>query len=687
MDRNYKDNNNSLMRFSVFLSAACRRSRLYLQVIIFMILLFSFFISPLLTQQKNSIYYNNEGWKYLERGDDFKAVISFKEALKGNSKYKNAVLGLGKAYLNTEAYDEALKLFNDVLKLDRDNMEAVNGIGFALSGLGKYDDALHYFDISYKAGGDDLEARYGMAHIYYLTGRTIWAKRKLDTILKINPYHYKSLLLMGELKSGDNRFEEARSLIQKAIDSNPELPEGYIRFGQVLFREYKRNEDEDYLNESIDSFRKALAIHPDNLRANRCLGHISLLLGNFTEAAEYFEKSLAAYPGNALSLYNLGVAYSKAGETDKALNSFMMALKKTPSDNVILAKLEDFLALNNFAIGNPMRVKLSDDHFARAQSKFKTNLFDSATVDLNRSLMLNPLNRTARETLMNNYLSLNYHMFYVDELKTLYGLYPENKYQDMLSLAIIKRRDMLYQRTGYSSEMPQRDVPVVLVLDFYSQGAMSLHYDAGEVIANYITFVMGETGRKQPVNMKKRLEIAGKLKWPGLTGDNLEVLSGMVKDGSIESPDYVVYGSYMETSDSIAIDFELLDFHTGAIINNFKCSENGRDSLSKIALRASEKLYDSIPYKGRVLKTDEETYIVNLGLYDGIRPGDMLITYRIDSSEEEDRLNIRKKIVLLVTESDTLLSSAKLVRNEDAEYIDIDTIVYPQGKRRAKLLK
>lgn len=383
----------------------------------------------------------------------------------------------------------------------------------------------------------------------------------------------------------------------------------------------------------------------------------------------------------------MAVTYANMNDPVNSLNYFLKAMKISQSDSILKSRLEDFLVLNDFAEGHPLRVKFSEEHYKSAIDKLKINLANDAVMHLQRSLLLNPLNRLSRETMRDIYQTLNYSEYYINEQKTLFSLYPENKYQDMLRVAIIKRRDRVHHKAGYSTELPPRDVPKVLFLNFSSLEPASLHPDAGEIIANHLTFTLGQFGRMQPVSIQKRLEIVKELKDDRtFLGDNIEVLSDMIKQEKIEKPDYIVFGTYREGLNFLTIDFELMDFNNGVIINNFSISESGKESLPNIAIRAANRLYDSIPFKGRVLDVNDGNIIVNLGLIDGIKPGDFIVIYKLDGSENKDLLKLKKKLVLQVTDADTLICSAKPKLAKDAEEIETNDPVYPFQKRRARLI-
>lgn len=644
--------------------------------------------STLFPEEKNAIYHNKTGWENLSKGDYFRAIISFKEALKMNPKYSKALIGLGKAYLNTEAYEESLKLFNDALNLEKENVEAVNGLAYAMIGLGRYNDALVYFDRALKISEENPAAKYGIAYVYYLMDKMLWSERKLKGILKVNPYHYQSLLLMADIKTRIGRTEEAKKYIQKAIDSKAELPDAYIKYGQVNLKDYRSTDNAEYLEEAIHEFKKALAIHPENLQANRSLGYVSLLLNDYEEAIKYFESAISAYPENSVSIYNLAIAYIKNKNNDLALNTFVKGLQISPSDSLLQARFEDFLVLNDFAMGHPLRVKFSEEHYDTAVDRIKENLSDEAKLHLLRSLLLNPVNKNARENLRDYYFTHNYYRFYINELKTLFKIYPEERYQDILNVAVIKRRDRLYQKAGYADELPPRDVPAVLVLDLWPLDEITPHLDAGTIIANYISFTMTQFGRMDTLSVKKRIEINSKLKdGKKNLSDNLKELAGLVKSNEIDELDFILFGTFRETSNVITINCELLDFHTGVIISSFNLTESGKENVPALSLRVARRLYDSIPFHGRILKSDSNNIIINLGLFDGIKPGDLVEVQKLKSPEEEEKIKIKERLIFVINESDTLVSSAKPLKPSDAQLIEINDRVYPLKKRRSKLIE
>jgi len=641
------------------------------------------FLAPAQTGNKNAVSSTRDGWKYLEKGDHFRAILNFKNALNKNPRYLDALTGLGYCYYKTEAYDDAAKLFADALKLNGRSGRALTGMGLSLLGLGKKKQALDYFNRALDVSGEDLEAHYGIAYLYRLMGREIWAERKIESIFRINPYHVDSLLLMADIKSSASRFDEARKYALRAIDSGSDNPEGYIAYASILMREFMSKGRGGAVSEAIDSLNKALSIRPDSYRANKLMGTILLMQERYPEAAAHYQKAYSLHPGPSV-LYNLAVARDRAGSPNEALEAFLQAYKKSPSDPVLRARTEDFLVFRDFEIGHPARVLFGGEEFQAAVVRERANLPDEAVMYLRRALLVNPMNRDARERLMRYYDVLGYKVFYVNELKDMNRLFPQTRYEERLAVEIIKRRNDLYHREGYSSEEPPRDVPALLVFDFDAD-PVSVHADIGPVLADSLTFTLGQIGRQRPVGIRARRSAVAGYSATRDFEQALEDLTRKISDGDCQQVDYVLYGSCREDGKSISVECNLMDFRRGVIINTVSISESGRDALASLCLRLSRRIYDFIPYTGRVLNLKEQGVIVNLGLFDGVTAGSMLVLRKIP--EKGEWKDVSKSVYFTVKEADTLISYAEPVDRRELELVDSSDVVYPHKRRRARMIE
>lgn len=668
------------------------------------ILLILFFAGIFLLHAQNAISLNKDGWDYYNRAEYQRSLLNFTSSLRLNPRYTDSLIGAGRSHYALSSYDLAIEMFAAALRQDEKSVDALNGMGMVLSDVGRFSEAINYFDRAFEISGKSIESEYGLAYAYYRMGKRIWAVRKLENIFRTNPYHFESLLLMADIKTDEMRFKEARTFVEKAIDTNRESPLGHIRYGNLLFKNFMLSGDISSIAEAKESYNRALSINPSSFRANMDMGLIFLVeeehsaynkkvfggddlnsgVNASSDAAAYLLKAVSVVK-NKTSLYSLALASAMAGNTSKTLEYMLEAYSRYPSDSILKASLEDFLVFNDYKTAHPARVMLSRENFDLASSYMKESLHGNVIYYLRRSLLLNPFNREVREELIKYYSILNYNRLYIDEIKQLLIQYPENKIQDMLNVAIIKRRDRLYHREGYSAEPVPRNVPSILVLNFNSAGQITEHPDAGRVAARNINFALQQYGRMEVIGLRDREEIAGSLKSEGNNiFDTIRYLREAATKGG-QKYDYIVYGEIFENDNYINLGCKVLDLERGYIITEFSENAKGKGSINQVAMNTARKIFNTIPYSGRVLKIRDDGIVVNLGLMDGIEEGAELVIFRNERSKNSGDIR-RIKEIFQVKESDTYICYAEPARKEILGEIDSTDTVYPLEKRRARRL-
>ena len=659
-------------------------------IIIALILCCSFIVygqEGIKLQQKNAIYHNKKGWESLQAGNAYSAIVSFQSALSQNPKYKESLLGLGYAYVQTQGYNESIKLFDKVLKLYPDNEQALMGMAKAYTGLGRYKEAMKLYDRLNELSYANNESRYGMAYLYYKMGKMLWAKRLCDRILQNDPYYYDALLLYADIKAKDKRVDDAIDFVKKAIDAKDDYPDAFVKLAEMLYLKYVYSGDSAYLLQATDELQKALVMNKTHLQANRDMGFLLYVQGDYQNAITYYESIVNNYPYivNNEVLYNVGLMYELTGNIMKALEYYTKALSKDNLNSMIAMKMRQLSLLEHIKIGHPVRIQSSNDDFASSQELRKKGFPDLSMLFLRLSLALNPNNITAHQELLRIYETLGYFELYYDEIKKMHSINPTQKSQDLMSIAVFQRRDKLFFKLGYDKEEIPRDVPKVLVLDFTPDVPVPAFADAGSVLANSINFAMGQFGRYQNFPMSQRLSIIKSLSSNNLD-DILKNLNDKMNDNEIPQISYLLYGEYNLSGRYIECNAKLMDAKTGVVIAHFTESDNSKYSTHTISIDLAKKMYDTIPFSGKIISYSEDMAVINLGTIDGIEAGALLETY-VENEDTIEPDQLRKKVVFKVSETGTLISLVKPVNPKDIDLIAKGSDVFPVNKKRAKKIK
>ncbi|NVJ86075.1 MAG: tetratricopeptide repeat protein [Algoriphagus sp.] len=326
-------------------------------------------------------------WKgeiYSASGELDQAIQSYQKALQLGRTTSSAYLskslyGLGYAYFNSKNYREAefqFKTYTDRLR-NRDDKE-------------NYDDALLRLGDCYyvQKRFSESEATFqqaiserntGIDYAYFRLGvvqnfqsKNSEALRNLDQLIANYPnslYLEDALFQRGQILMEELRYSDATFAFSDLISRRPNSP--FVPF--ALEGRAVANFSLQNYNESIRDYQSILNEHPNSSNSETALkglqeslalqgraGEFSAYLDkykqanpdggsvqslefesakslyferNFTQAARAFENYLKSYPESGQktdALYYMGDAYLQAGDSDKALASFLQ-LEKEPA--------------------------------------------------------------------------------------------------------------------------------------------------------------------------------------------------------------------------------------------------------------------------------------------------------------------------------------------------------------------
>jgi predicted O-linked N-acetylglucosamine transferase (SPINDLY family) len=124
------------------------------------------------------------------------------------------------------------------------------------------------------------------------------------------------------------RLAEAQSLICKALESQPDMPEAHNTLGVIYAQ---RNQ----LAEAIEEFRTAVRLHPSYAKAYSNLGAALRKGGHCEEAVFALQKAVELDPQLVEAYNNLGIAFKSAGHLAQAAQAYEKALSLRPGLSAI----------------------------------------------------------------------------------------------------------------------------------------------------------------------------------------------------------------------------------------------------------------------------------------------------------------------------------------------------------------
>jgi protein O-mannosyl-transferase len=169
-----------------------------------------------------------------------------------------------------------------------------------------------------------------------VTARQLQFWRNSETLfthsIAVTRGNYVAYNNLGLALMEDGRKDDAKALIQKALQVQPDYADAHSSLGILLLSEGETDQ-------AMFHFQKAVEIQPDDPRIQNNLGTALLRLGQTSEASVHFQKALEIQPENAQAHCNLGVALMQNGRATEAIPHFQKSLEIQPADMETLSDL------------------------------------------------------------------------------------------------------------------------------------------------------------------------------------------------------------------------------------------------------------------------------------------------------------------------------------------------------------
>jgi tetratricopeptide (TPR) repeat protein/thiol-disulfide isomerase/thioredoxin len=237
--------------------------------------------------------YLSYGALFFQRGYLDQAEASFQQALRDDPSSAEALYGIGSVYLNQNKNAAAREAFERALKLPANYPDtwpdAWNNLGVIATREGHLDDSVPCF----------LEA------------------------LKLNSRHLLSLDNLGNAYRSQKRWDDARKVLERALEVAPQDPEANYSLGMVFAQAGDTAKAYEHLQRAL----QARPVYPEALNN---LGVLYLVTQRRDQAVESFEKCIQVAPGFDQAYLNLARVYALEGSRDKARSVLLDLLKQHP---------------------------------------------------------------------------------------------------------------------------------------------------------------------------------------------------------------------------------------------------------------------------------------------------------------------------------------------------------------------
>jgi tetratricopeptide (TPR) repeat protein len=278
---------------------------------------------------KDNIVYRGIGKAYYKQGRYDKAIKAYEKALELYPEDKIAFYSMGNIYYHQEEYSRSIEMYQKVLELEPSSFEACVNIGNAYLSKGDdrkaisvYQEALIINPKSRREVYNNIWSTYSKKREY--NKAIIVYQKVLNMNSKLDYIYNKFGIAYYRLK----RYSEAIREYQKSININLEKYEAYYNMGIAYFDQGYREYDN-----AVEAYKKAIAINPEFDSAYNNMGVIYFARGDYEKAIEAYQKALSINPEKDETYSNIGVVYLYREEYVRAIEAYKKAIDINPQDD------------------------------------------------------------------------------------------------------------------------------------------------------------------------------------------------------------------------------------------------------------------------------------------------------------------------------------------------------------------
>ncbi len=233
------------------------------------------------------------------------------------------LLNLGADLANKGMVNESIVIFEQLILLGDKNSAVYTNLGQAYFETGLLEKAEKYCRKAIRSAPNLVAAYEFLGRIYNEKGDFTNAIKYYEKALKLKPNDYVTLANIGKAFLDKGMAENARDFLERS------KKEKVTAFAcNVLGFVYANL---DNFEKSVEEFKEATQIEPDNWIYHADLGGAFLEDGLWTEAIEEYQKWVELTPKSAAAHNALGAAYANANDFDSAKKEFYKAVQLDPS--------------------------------------------------------------------------------------------------------------------------------------------------------------------------------------------------------------------------------------------------------------------------------------------------------------------------------------------------------------------
>ncbi|MDR1894689.1 MAG: tetratricopeptide repeat protein [Spirochaetales bacterium] len=544
----------------------------------------------------------NRGEEARLTGRYYQAIELYLAALEQNPAYLGPLKGLAEAYFALTEFQEALKYALEAQRFDSSDYELLNLTGRILLGLGRFNEAQENFARVLRAQPNNINAQFGMAELEIAQGRIQNALGRYTGALRISPENRRALLSLILLYDKLGLPGSAEPFIDQALQYYADHPQARYIAAQHYALQGRSAQAREHC-------RAALDLNPDYLEAGLLLSRLLMQEGRPRDSWNTLTPFLSGHRDDPMLWYTLGQAYRQDRLIEEAIHAFATAGALRSGDDMARISLENLL-IQELPLSDPRRERSAAYHWNLGREYDRRNLASRAYQEFRKGLKLSPYSREGRQLLAEIFRRQGLYSRYQEELLLLVRDGADSvDLRDELEFLEVRLETSVSARYGLDQFSLAR--PATPVCVFY-QNAEMYHPGGEEDIMKFLRDILEGYEKLSLVELPFRV-------------NNFAEAFRLARENRSR---YFVILDLEEAERSITVNARVFFSETGTELTRFRIYRTGNQRIPESLAKTGESIHALLPVFGRIAERRFDQGLLNLGLSDGIQPGDLFLVIR-----------------------------------------------------------
>jgi tetratricopeptide (TPR) repeat protein len=278
---------------------------------------------------------------YYEGGDFEESARHYRKVLAVVPDSPEILYRLGLAHFRAGRAAEAIEELGKAAERREDFWEAYYLRGAVFLSIGGKTEAERDFRMALERASDRTLPREALIDFYIRENRPEEALPLVEEQIAARPEDARGYLRTAELNRLSGRTAEAIEAVGQALQRNPDLPDAYLRLGELWLSQLGGRDDSVAAEKAVAALSTAVKMDPASGEAALALGRAYLALGDEKRGFAELERAARAtpVPGEALRL--IGDLYRARGNPSEAVTAYHVYLKLNGDSPAVLEGLGD----------------------------------------------------------------------------------------------------------------------------------------------------------------------------------------------------------------------------------------------------------------------------------------------------------------------------------------------------------